>query len=502
MISINRFISPPKAIRLLCSRYYCNTTTTTTATATKPNISSDNIFTNEKQYDGYRTLTIVKGKESNHESFLLQQLRDNVPNCGWNKSKSPFIIVGNLSPWTIKQFQLKKHGITNKDGDDNNSNNSNQDHKPFCGFAQQILPNSILVENKSLKQIVEYASEHIIASVKNCNYKKWRIHILSPQGYIRTRQGKLYSIEQDIVDKVSKTHPSLSKLFNHQATKNQKEIIPFEDQETLVQILFTSNHSKKASAYISVSTPPIIDYLSNIQNHIPAGQIIEFTSHVKENLLKLFVGDSDNKRNIHIDHIISSKQMDPLSITQEIEDSVQDHLIEKFIPSRSYLKLLEMEIRYPQFFKMLPNQLVADLGSSPGGWTLYSLSKGCKVVSIDKSPLDAKYFDFSDKKLHFLEQDAFEFNEPPHTIPFDWLIIDMKVPPKKTLELLEIWLKEKRCKHFVVNLKYLKSDFIQETNRFIQANIMPNCTFINAHCLDTSGDYELTLFGTNKHEIK
>jgi len=285
-----------------------------------------------------------------------------------------------------------------------------------------------------------------------------------------------------------------------------------DSEETLVQILLT-NKDKKYSAFISVSTPPFTDYLSQMLSTISSGQIIDFTSHLKQNLLNNFV--TATTKNIHINHIISNLDTDPQisTIEQQIQDSTMDKLIEKFIPSRSYLKLLELEIRYPEFFKIIPGQLIADLGSSPGGWTLYSLLKGGRVVSIDKSQLDFKYFDLSDKNLHFLEQDAFEFNNNNSltttatksktninnttTTQFDWLIIDMKVHPKKTLELLEIWLKEKKCKHFVVNLKYIKTDFIMETDRFIQSNIIPNCSFINSHCLDTNGEYELTLFGTN-----
>ena len=76
-------------------------------------------------------------------------------------------------------------------------------------------------------------------------------------------------------------------------------------------------------------------------------------------------------------------------------------------PSRAYLKLWEaltfMEA-YPK-----PSEFCIDAGGSPGGWAWVAATLGADVLSIDRSPLDAKVMKM--KQVEFEQGNA--FNQKP-----------------------------------------------------------------------------------------
>jgi len=117
-------------------------------------------------------------------------------------------------------------------------------------------------------------------------------------------------------------------------------------------------------------------------------------------------------------------------------------------PSRSYLKIEEAF----HIFGCEPkkNDTVIDLGAAPGGWSYSALKRGACVTAIDNGPLKGPVA--SHPKISHLKIDAFKYKYD-RSKPIDWLLCDILDEPDVILELLYEWLKHKRCRHFIVNLK-------------------------------------------------
>ncbi|HYG33677.1 MAG TPA: SAM-dependent methyltransferase [Clostridia bacterium] len=119
---------------------------------------------------------------------------------------------------------------------------------------------------------------------------------------------------------------------------------------------------------------------------------------------------------------------------------------DKAAPSRAFAKLVEAEQRLNRTIK--PGETCVDLGASPGSWTYVAVSRGARVISVDRSPLR------EDLMLHphvkFQPGDAFRF-QPSR--PVDWLLCDVIAVPERTAELLLNWLQRRWCRHFVVTVK-------------------------------------------------
>lgn len=112
-------------------------------------------------------------------------------------------------------------------------------------------------------------------------------------------------------------------------------------------------------------------------------------------------------------------------------------------PSRAYLKLWE-------FFTLSdgrpkPGETAIDLGSSPGGWTWVLDQFGCKVISVDKAPLDPNLKLSS--RVEVREDSAFALK--PERV--DWLFSDIICYPERLLELVKKW--ESSATHMVCTIK-------------------------------------------------
>lgn len=124
-------------------------------------------------------------------------------------------------------------------------------------------------------------------------------------------------------------------------------------------------------------------------------------------------------------------------------------------PSRAYLKLWEFFTTtgiYPK-----SNDMVADFGSCPGGWTWVLSELGCQVISLDKAPLADSLK--GRKNIDYRSRDAFKVK--PEELPeLDWLLSDIICEPKKLLDFLELWNASGRVKHFLLTIKFKgKTDF-------------------------------------------
>jgi 23S rRNA (cytidine2498-2'-O)-methyltransferase len=119
-------------------------------------------------------------------------------------------------------------------------------------------------------------------------------------------------------------------------------------------------------------------------------------------------------------------------------------------PSRSFLKVEEaygVLGREPQ-----PGETVCDLGAAPGGWSYSAAQRGARVVAVDNGPL--KGGALGHPQIEHRCEDAFKFS-PQGGENFDWLFCDLLEEPHQVLNhIVEPWLVQRWCRHFVINLKF------------------------------------------------
>ena len=129
---------------------------------------------------------------------------------------------------------------------------------------------------------------------------------------------------------------------------------------------------------------------------------------------------------------------------------------DELAPSRSYLKVEEAYIvlgREPQ-----PGETVMDLGAAPGGWSFSAAKRGAKVVALDNGPL--KGGALNNPLIEHRLLDAFKFQPGPGEV-YDWLFCDLVEEPHHVMQnLVQPWLANGWCRHFVINLKFGHVDAI------------------------------------------
>ncbi len=131
-------------------------------------------------------------------------------------------------------------------------------------------------------------------------------------------------------------------------------------------------------------------------------------------------------------------------------------------PSRAYLKLWELFTVYQ--IKPNPNSLCLDLGSSPGGWTWVLQQIGCRVISVDKSPLAENIMKLPGIKY----QSASAFSLSPEIIgPIDYLFADIICYPSRLYQLIQRWLQSGLCQNFVCTIKFQGKPDFSIINQFL-----------------------------------
>ncbi len=120
---------------------------------------------------------------------------------------------------------------------------------------------------------------------------------------------------------------------------------------------------------------------------------------------------------------------------------------DKAAPSRALAKLVEAEQRLG--LRIAVDELCVDLGASPGSWSYVALSRGARVTAVDRSPLREDLM--ANPNLTFHQGDAFKFL--PET-PVDWLLCDVIAAPERSVELVLDWVRERRCRKFIVTIKF------------------------------------------------
>lgn len=120
---------------------------------------------------------------------------------------------------------------------------------------------------------------------------------------------------------------------------------------------------------------------------------------------------------------------------------------DKKAPSRAFKKLVEAQEILGH--KINEGDHLVDLGACPGGWTYVARKNGAVVTALDRSPLVSELME--DTKVDFLKSDAFRYEV---NTPVDWVVSDIICAPERILELIEYWVKGRKCKHFVFTIKF------------------------------------------------
>jgi 23S rRNA (cytidine2498-2'-O)-methyltransferase len=120
-------------------------------------------------------------------------------------------------------------------------------------------------------------------------------------------------------------------------------------------------------------------------------------------------------------------------------------------PSRAYRKLVEGFAwlgRAPE-----AGETCVDLGGSPGGWAFTALSRGARVIAVDRSPLAPPAA--GHPLLTMVLGNAFTYQPPA---PVDWLLCDVICAPTRTIELCDQWMGQGLCRSLAATLKFKGSD--------------------------------------------
>lgn len=146
----------------------------------------------------------------------------------------------------------------------------------------------------------------------------------------------------------------------------------------------------------------------------------------------------------------TNKMLAASQTTSPFPDGEMDFIEDKTnAPSRAYLKLWE-------FFtvtgiKPPPKAKCIDMGSCPGGWTWVLTQIGCKVVSVDKAPLDPRVE--KSPLVTSLKKDAFTV-DPQSVGEIEWFFSDIICYPEKLYKLVEKWRALPKPPHFICTIKF------------------------------------------------
>ena len=164
--------------------------------------------------------------------------------------------------------------------------------------------------------------------------------------------------------------------------------------------------------------------------------------------------------------------------------------VDKAAPSRAFAKLAESERRMGR--AIAAGETCVDLGAAPGSWTYQPVQRGARVIAVDRSPLREDLM--RSPRVTFHQGDAFRF--VPET-PVDWLLCDVIAAPERSIGLVLEWVRERRCRHFVVTIKfkghadYAQLDILKrEMPRHVESfQLMHLCSNKNEACVfGTVGD--------------
>lgn len=156
-------------------------------------------------------------------------------------------------------------------------------------------------------------------------------------------------------------------------------------------------------------------------------------------------------------------------------------------PNRAYRKLWEAFVvlgRFPE-----RGDVAVDLGASPGGWSWLLAELGCRVVAIDKAPLDAAVAEL--EPVSSVQASAFGLS--PADVLGDrapeWVCSDIACYPERLFPLLERWSALDPAPTLIFTIKFQGETDHAITDRF---RSLPSARVVHLH----HNKHELTLIAS------
>jgi 23S rRNA (cytidine2498-2'-O)-methyltransferase len=119
------------------------------------------------------------------------------------------------------------------------------------------------------------------------------------------------------------------------------------------------------------------------------------------------------------------------------------------VPSRAYYKIAEAFEAYDLPFKA--QERVLELGSAPGGASLFLLEQGMHVLGVDPALMDSKVMDH--QNFRHLKRPFETLSELDFKNTVDWIISDINLPPTVVLKEIYRLLTFLRPRGLVITLK-------------------------------------------------
>lgn len=247
-----------------------------------------------------------------------------------------------------------------------------------------------------------------------------------------------------------------------------KDVVSFKDMsigEQAKEIKDYLLEKDLTPAYIQVFS------VSNKKGIITEGRCELLYQKVQKVLKKEAKGKQENKeksfvkvallpdRSLVLSHVNASETEAYFPLISPFPGGFTTIRDDKAAPSRAFKKLVESQKILKE--KIQPGQSVLDLGASPGGWSYVALKAGAKVTSIDRSELRADLM--KNPNLNFEAADAFKYESKEI---FDWVVSDIICAPPRILELIDQWVKTKRCKNFAFTIKFKGHEDYQILSEF------------------------------------
>ena len=268
-------------------------------------------------------------------------------------------------------------------------------------FSHQCLPKAVVWPIPSIRLTAESLATELIQ--KFPDDIPWRLHVVARYGIAEAGLHRCQLIREGVVAQLKKRNRSLLKQLDMAPLNGVPNPLgsravspPFQAQEGLVQLLLTS---------------PETGYLS-LLNHLTGQMPSQWIGTVSPFL----------------------KGVIPIAV-------------DKGAPSRAFAKLVESEHRLGKYISQ--GESCVDLGASPGSWTYIPAQRGAQVIAVDRSPLREDLMRHS--LVKFVQGDAFQFAPSG---PVDWLLCDVIAAPERSIRLLIDWVRERRCRQFVVTIKF------------------------------------------------
>jgi 23S rRNA (cytidine2498-2'-O)-methyltransferase len=299
-------------------------------------------------------------------------------------------------------------------------------------FSRQCLPSARSFAVPSIRIAAETLVTDLIGRLPDGG--PWRLHVEPCFGSGDAGRHRCQLIHEAVIAQLRQRRRSLLRSLAKPAAASGGEIEtppkPFSADESFVQLLLTSPEM----GFLSVLAAPAPAQFAGSVSPFPKGDI-------------------------------------PVAV-------------DKSAPSRAFAKLAETELRMGRF--ITSGETCVDLGASPGSWTYMPVKRGARVIAVDRSPLRDDLM--RSPLVTFHQGDAFKFVPPA---PVDWLLCDVIAAPERSIGLVLDWVRERRCRHFIVTIKfkgqdeYAKLDVLKQELPAIAANfqVLHLCANKNEACV-------------------